>query len=105
MEKIRCTCSVCSNEKGGMCSVKNIGIHVNKHRWCSEFVQDMSKVKLHTHGPKTVMRPDSMYDKSTRERRSRKHDSKLFSVGTTAPLINKNPDCLARLREDLKDEG
>jgi len=98
-DKKRCVCKVCSNLLGNICQVKQIGVHVNKHRWCSEFVHDASKVKLHIK-PDTVMRPDSMYAKSLKERRSRKHDSKLFSVGTAPEYVNKNPDCLANIRDD-----
>lgn len=43
MAKVKC--SVCANEKAKFCTIKKIGVKVNKPRTCEAYVYDESKVK------------------------------------------------------------
>jgi len=43
MAKVRC--KACQNESGGVCSIKNIGVAVNKPRKCEAFIFAEDKVK------------------------------------------------------------
>jgi len=43
MAKVRC--KACQNESNGMCSIKNIGVAVNKPRKCKAFIFAEDKVK------------------------------------------------------------
>lgn len=43
MAKVRC--KVCQNEFGGTCSIKKIGVAINKPRRCAAFILAESKVK------------------------------------------------------------
>ena len=49
MAKVKC--KVCANEVSGFCSVKKIGVKVNKHRICEAYVYDEARLKMKTEIP------------------------------------------------------
>ena len=43
MSKVKC--NVCSNEKGGICIIKKIGVSIKKPRICEAFIYNEAKLK------------------------------------------------------------
>jgi hypothetical protein len=43
MSKVKC--NVCSNEKGGICIIKKIGVAIKKPRICEAFIYNEAKLK------------------------------------------------------------
>lgn len=39
-------CRVCGNEKNGICTIKKIGVAINKSRMCKSYVYDEGKLKV-----------------------------------------------------------
>jgi hypothetical protein len=38
-------CRVCANERGGLCSIKKIGVAINKPRLCEAYIYDEGKLR------------------------------------------------------------
>jgi len=53
MEKKRC--KLCLNEKSGLCTVKKIGVAINKPRLCEAYIYDEQKLKVKSHIPTIKM--------------------------------------------------
>lgn len=49
MAKVKC--AVCANEKAKFCTIKKIGVNVNKPRKCEAYIYDESKVKARQETP------------------------------------------------------
>ena len=44
MSKVRC--GVCENENDGICSIKKVGVRINKPRNCGDYVYNEGKLKV-----------------------------------------------------------
>lgn len=80
MFKIRC--NVCSNEKGGFCTVKKVKVHVNKKRKCDDYIYDVSKRKVKKKIPSVRI---GYVEEQNDRRKAKEHLRELKKLVNTKP--------------------
>ena len=80
MVKIRC--NVCSNEKGGFCTIKKIKVHANKSRKCDDYIYDSSKLKVKQKIPSVRL---SYIEEQNDRRRTKEHLRELKRAANIKP--------------------
>lgn len=104
----RVKCRVCVNENDGFCSVKKCKTRGNKPRICTDFVNDLSKVKI-KQKVKTVMRPDWYWRRKEVKRAYKEALKKQEAEKQLKDILDEDrqntPDCLASFRSTASDIG
>lgn len=80
MFKIRC--NVCSNEKGGFCTIKKVKVHANKKRKCDDYIYDSSKLKVKHKIPSVRI---GYAEEQDDRRRAKEHLKELKRLVNTKP--------------------
>ena len=79
MAKVKC--SVCANEKSRFCTVKKIGVNINKTRRCEAYIYDESKVKARQEVPSLKVGYRQQQDNKKRMKEELKALRKMLKQG------------------------
>lgn len=94
MSKVRC--DVCANEISGICSIKKIGVKLNKPRICEAYIYDEKKVKAKQDIPTIRVG----YREQEEAKRRYKEEIKALKEAAKRGVENKTARDLGLVEED-----